>query len=155
MVCPGVSGRWPVVGSDGGPTLIGVRILALLPILTAGLALACALWPAARRIIWPVVGLAAINVVLTPFTSGEWFYQNAEGRSYQEAVARGDFGSFDSLLGQHDPDLFRRMIVIAVCLLAALVALAAVTSRRGSALAGGAVLLAAAATLIQGLLLVT
>ena len=39
----------------------------------------------------------------------------------------GDFGSFDSLLGQHDPHLFRRMVIIAVCLLAALVALAAVT----------------------------
>ncbi|MCB9442551.1 MAG: hypothetical protein H6523_20210 [Mycolicibacterium sp.] len=132
-----------------------MRILALLPMLTAGLALACALWPAARRIIWPVVGLAAINVVLTPFTSGEWFYQHAEDRSYQQAVAQGDFASLDSLLGRHDPHLVGRMVVMAGCLLAALVALAVVKSRRGSALATGAVLLAAVATLIQGFLLVT
>jgi hypothetical protein len=50
-----------------------VRFLALLPVLTAILAAGCALWPPARRVIWPVVALAAINVVLTPLTSGEWF----------------------------------------------------------------------------------
>ena len=109
--------------------LSGVRLLAVLPILTAALAAGCALWPAARRVVWPVVALAAINVVLTPLTSGEWFYQRQEGASYDRAVAGGDFTAFDRQLLQHDPHLQPRMTVIAVALLVCLVVLAVLRAR--------------------------
>jgi len=140
-----------------------VPILVVIPILAAVAAVACVLWPPARRFTWPAVTLAAVNVVLTPFTSGEWFYQHKEDGAYQKAVARGDFTEFHDLLGQHDPRLLPRMIAIAVGLLVVLAvfALLRVRAVRGKpvrpaavAIVGGAVLLAAAATLVQGYLLV-
>ena len=146
-----------------GPTLARVPILVVIPILAAVAAVACVLWPPARRFIWPAVTLAAINVVFTPFTSGEWFYQHKEDAAYQKAVARGDFTELHDLLGRHDPRLLPRMIAIAVGLLLVLVvfALLRVRTARGkpappvtSAIAAGAVLLAAAATLVQGYLLI-
>lgn len=139
-----------------------MRLLALLPILTAALAIWCALVPAARRFIWPVVALAAVNAVLTPLSSGEWFYQQQEYAFYDSAVSRGDFTGFDRLLAQHDPQLQPRMTGLAVGLLVALVVLAVLRVRadRGAgasavagAVAAGAVLLAAAANLAQGVLL--
>lgn len=118
--------------------------------------------PAARRLIWPAVVLAAANVVLTPFTSGEWFYQRKEDALYDQAVARGDFSGFGRLLGGHDPHLLPRMTVLAVALLAALVVVAllraranggASVSRATWAAAAGLVLLAATVSLVQGVLL--
>lgn len=143
------------------PTLSGVQFLAALPVVTAALAAVCVLRPAARRFIGPVVALAAVNVVLTPLTSGEWFYQREEDSSYEQAVTKGDFAAFDRLVGQHDPHLQPRMVAIAVVLLVALAVVAVLHARAGrghrvstttSAVAGGAVLLAAAASAIQGVL---
>lgn len=139
-----------------------MRILAVLPILTAAAAVLCALWVPARRWCWPVVALAAFNVMATPFTSGEWFYQHAEHAAYERAVAKGDFSDFELLVGQHDPHLLPRMVAFAVALLITLVGLAMLQARAGKggrpspALTGiviGAVLLAAVATLVQGGLL--
>lgn len=130
--------------------------------LTAAAAVLCALWPRARRLCWPVVALAALNVIATPFTSGEWFYQHAEDAAYQRAVARGDFTAVELLVGQHDPHLLPRMVAFAVALLITCVGLAMLQARAGKggrpslALSGiviGAVLLAAVATLVQGGLL--
>lgn len=126
------------------------------------MAVAVVLRPAARRLVWPAVALAAANVVLTPFTSGEWFYQRKEDALYDQAVARGDFSGFGRLLGGHDPHLLPRMTVLAVALLAALVVVAllraranggASVSRAAWAAAAGLVLLAATVSLVQGVLL--
>lgn len=146
-----------------GFTLSRVRVLAVLPMLTAVAAMVCALWAPARRFSWLLVALAAVNVIMTPLTSGEWFYQRAEDASYQQSVAKGDFGAFDRLLGQHDPHLQPRMIAMAVVLLIALVGLAVLHgasrgkgAHRPTALARAAivgVLLAATVTLVQGGLL--
>jgi lysylphosphatidylglycerol synthetase-like protein (DUF2156 family) len=144
-----------ILGSQQALNLSSVRLLAVLPILTAALAVAVVLRPAARRLVWPAAVLAAANVVLTPFTSGEWFYQRAEDASYDQAVARGDFGGFDRMMGQHDPHLLPRMTALAVALLAALVVVALLRDRAGPArgIADAAVLLAAAASAVQGVLL--
>lgn len=112
---------------------------------------------------WPVVALAAVNVMVTPLTSGEWFYQRTEDGSYQEAVAKGDFTAFDRLIADHDPHLLPRMIAIAVSLLVPLVGLAVLQGhgRRGERAAAAtrtvitvAVLAAALATVIQAWLLI-
>lgn len=110
-----------------------MRFLAVLPILTALAAVCCVLLPAARRFVWPVVALAAVNVVATPLTSGEWFYQRTEDAAYEQAVARGDFDAFDRLLAGHDPHLQPRMMAMAVGLLVALAAFGVVRvrARRG------------------------
>ena len=118
-----------ILGSLQTLNLSSVRLLALLPILTAAVAVAVVLLPAARRLVWPAVTLAAANVVLTPFTSGEWFYQRKEGALYDQAVARGDFSGFGRLLGGHDPHLLPRMTVLAVALLAGLVVVALLRAR--------------------------
>lgn len=136
---------------------MGVRFLALVPMLTAVLGIACALRPSARRLLWPTLALAAANVVLTPLTSGEWFYQRAEDPAYEQAVARGDFAAYDQLLRGHDPHLHPRMVAMAVALLVSLVVLG-VLRRRGvspavSALAVVAVLGTAGASFVQGLLI--
>ncbi len=144
-----------ILGSLQTLNLSSVRLLAVLPILTAALAVAVVLLPAVRRLVWPAVVLAAANVVLTPFTSGEWFYQRAEDASYARAVADGDFGGFDRLMAGHDPHLLPRMAAMAVALLAALVVVALLRDRAGPArgIAAAAVLLVAAASAIQGVLL--
>lgn len=139
-----------------------MRILAVLPLLTAVLTVWCALWPPPRRFLWPVVGLAAVNVILTPLTSGEWFYQRVEDASYEQAVASGDFAGFDRLLAHHDPHLHPRMVAMAVALLVSFVGLAMLRARPSgvgqtspvlSRAAVGLVLLAAAVTAVQGGLL--
>jgi len=159
------TGRSALTLSRGGRPYSGrVRFFVVIPILAAVAAGVCVLWPPARRFIWPAVTLAAINVVLTPFSSGEWFYQHREDAAYQKAVARGDFTAFRDLLAGHDPRLLPRMIAIAVGLLLVLIMFAVLRVRaaRGrpappatSAIVGGAVLLAAAATLVQGYLLIS
>lgn len=106
-------------------------IIVGLPILIAILAVLCALWSPARRLVWPLLAVAAVNVVLTPFTSGEWFYQRAETPDYQQAVRSGDFTPFRDLLAQHDPHLQNTMIAIAVGLLISVALLAALEFRGG------------------------
>lgn len=139
-----------------------MRILTVLPLLTALLTVWCALWSPPRRFLWPVVGLAAVNVILTPLTSGEWFYQRVEDASYEQAVAGGDFTGFDRLLAHHDPHLNPRMVAMAVALLVSFVGLVMLRVRRSgggqsspilSRVAVGVVLLAAAVSAIQGGLL--
>jgi ABC-type branched-subunit amino acid transport system permease subunit len=52
-----------------------VHFIVVLAPLTAGLAILCAVWPAARqRLVWLVLALAAAVMVLTPLTTdaGEW-----------------------------------------------------------------------------------
>lgn len=135
-----------------------MRALIVLPVLTAVLAIVCALWPPARRFALPVAVLAAINVVLTPVSSGEWFYQIAEHGSYEQAVARGDFTAFDNLLDEHDPRLEILMVGLAVLLMIGLAFLALLQfrSRHGKTpspalwmIAAGATLIPALATLVQ------
>ena len=111
-----------------------MSMLLILPALTAVVTMACAVRPAAGRLMRFGLVLAAINVVLTPFTSGEWFYQHAELSTFQDAVNRGDFTSVEDLMSRHDPFRLRKTIVIAVSLLAALGGLALVQLRasRGS-----------------------
>lgn len=130
-------------------------LAAGLPVLTAALAAVCVLWPAARRLAWVALTLAVFNVVLSPLSSGEWFYQRAEVPDYDQAVARGDFSAYRDLLGRHDPTLQPKMIGVAVALLVALAlwTLLRVRTGRGrpvsalvSAAATGAVLLSALAT---------
>ncbi len=110
-------------------------IVVGLPVLTVLLAAACALVPAARRWVWPLLALAALNVVLSPITSGERFYQSAEIPDYRRAVETGDFTTFRELLGRHDPYLEPKMIAIAVVLMIAVAALALLRHReqRGKA----------------------
>jgi len=61
---------------DGLPTHpLLVHVIVVLTPLTAVLAIACALWPAARRrFIWLLLPFALIVLVLTPITTnaGEW-----------------------------------------------------------------------------------
>lgn len=139
-----------------------MRFLAVLPILTALLAVVCVLRPASGRAVRLAVAVAVGNIMVTPLSSGEWFYQRAEDAAYDRAVAEGDFAAFDRLLAQHDPQLQPRMIALAVVLLVSLVGLAVLQHRRRSGapiapvlshIASGCVLLAAAATLVQGVLL--
>jgi hypothetical protein len=52
-----------------------VHFIVVLAPLTAILAIACAVWPAARqRLVWLVLALSLVTVVLTPLTTdaGEW-----------------------------------------------------------------------------------
>jgi len=52
-----------------------VHFVVVLAPLTALLAIVCALWPAARRrLVWLILGLAAVTTLLTPLTTGagEW-----------------------------------------------------------------------------------
>lgn len=58
-----------------------VHFVVTLALLTAVLAVLCALWPAVRqRLVWLVVVLAGVNLVLTPIAAeaGEWLYQRVE-----------------------------------------------------------------------------
>jgi hypothetical protein len=60
-----------------------VHFIVVLAPLTAGLAIVCAVWPAARqRFVWLVLALAVITAVLTPLTTdaGEWLAKH-RGRS--------------------------------------------------------------------------
>ena len=132
-------------------------ILAGIPALVAVLAAVCAL-RSDRRLIGPVLALAALNVVVTPFTSGEWFYQRAEKAAYRQAVAKGNFNAFKDLLDRHDPHLLPRMIALATVLLFSVILLAVLRFRAGrgkpvptaiSAIVTVTVLAAAAATITQ------
>jgi hypothetical protein len=133
-------------------------IIVGLPMLTVLLAAAVALVPAAHRLVWPLLALAALNVALSPITSGEWFYQRSETPDYRQAVVTGDFTTFRELLGRHDPSLQPKMIAIAVVLMVAVAMLALMRHRehRGKATpavarigAAGLIVLAGFATAVQ------
>ncbi len=110
---------------------------------------------------WLALALAVLNLVLTPLTSGEWFYQRVEESAYRQAVVSGKFTDFDGMLAEHDPTLLRRMLVLGGGLLASLLALAVLHVRGKSAsvvtsvFVAGVVLLPALATLVQVYLLLT
>jgi len=132
-------------------------VTAALPAVTVAFASLCALWPPARRMVWLALALALVNVLLTPFSSGEWFYQHAESTDYRGAIASGDFTGFREVMGRHDPHRLRRMVSLAICLLFAVSLLALVHARasRGrtstvmSAIVVAIVLLVGAATIVQ------
>ena len=120
-------------------------IFTVIPIVTAALAILCAVLPATGRLIWVAVAFAVLNIVLTPLASGEWFYQRAEEQAYDAAVTSGQFTTFDNLIARHDPHRLQRMIAVSVALLAALLMLALVRHRaskssasKGSASKGNA-----------------
>ncbi|MGX9787321.1 DUF2231 domain-containing protein [Mycobacterium sp. MMS18-G62] len=73
-----------------------VHAIVVLAPLVALLAILCALWPAARqRLVWLVLVLAAVNFILTPFTTeaGEWLYDQRKQPSpiLQEHAERGEW----------------------------------------------------------------
>ena len=106
-----------------------VWIFTVIPIVTAALAILCAVLPATGRLIWVALAFAVLNIVLTPLASGEWFYQRAEEQAYDAAVTSGQFTTFDNLIARHDPHRPQRMIAVSVALLAALLMLALVRHR--------------------------
>ena len=74
-----------------------VHFIVVLAPLTAALAIACAVWPAARRrLVWLVVVLALTNAVLTPLTTnaGEWL----EHRTHETALLRAHTELGDTML---------------------------------------------------------
>ena len=93
-----------------------VHFIVVLAPLTAGLAILCAIWPAARqRLVWLVLALASANMVLTPITAeaGEWLYNRVEE---------------SELLEKHE-HLGETMIYFSIALLVAAVLLAFVQHR--------------------------
>jgi hypothetical protein len=121
------------------------HFVVVLGPLTALLAIACALWPAARRrLIWLVLLLSVVTLVLTPLTtsSGGWL--------------AGKVG--DSPAVRTHADLGETLIYLVASLVAALILLTAVHVRqaRGGrvkltlhAVVGVVVIAAAVATIIQ------
>ncbi|MEG8182797.1 hypothetical protein GZH49_30485 [Nocardia terpenica] len=62
-----------------------VHVIVVLAPVTSVLAIAAAVWPAARRhLVWPVLVLAAVVAIMTPITTdaGEWLEKRV-GRSPQ------------------------------------------------------------------------
>lgn len=108
-------------------------LLLMLPALTAVVVtvggIVGALRPAARPLLWSGLALAVLNLALTPFTSGEWWYQRAEVPAYQEAVISADFNALNELTAGHDRSRLHKMIAIAAALLAAMVVLVSVQVR--------------------------
>lgn len=121
-----------------------------LPFIIAVTTVICAVWPAARRFAWLGLVLAVINVVLTPFTSGEWSYQRTETPVFERAVARGDFTPVSDLMRHHDPRRLPEMIALALSLLVALAAMSAVQFRAGR---GGVSPVISSTVAIAGLLI--
>lgn len=133
-------------------------LLLMLPALTAVVVtvggIVGALRPAARPLLWSGLALAVLNLALTPFTSGEWWYQRAEVPAYQEAVISADFNALNELTAEHDRSRLHKMIAIAAALLAAMSLLVSVQVRssrdaisaRTSAAANAAASTAAAVT---------
>jgi hypothetical protein len=96
-----------------------VHALVVLAPLTALLEILCALWPAARRrLVWLVLGFAAVTTALTPVTvnAGGWLYDRERHHSdiLNTHAARAGW-----------------MIYISVAMLAVAVALALVHWREG------------------------
>ena len=78
-----------------------VHFIVVLALLTAALAVLCAVWPAARqRLVWLVLALAVATVGLTPLTtgSGEWLENHVEKSEMLEKHAEmGDTMIYFSL----------------------------------------------------------
>ena len=78
-----------------------VHFIVVLALLTAALAVLCAVWPAARqRLVWLVLALAVATVGLTPLTtdSGEWLQNHVEKSEMLEKHAEmGDTMIYFSL----------------------------------------------------------
>jgi len=95
-----------------------VHFIVVLALMTAGLAVLCAVWPAARqRLVWLVLALAVVTTAMTPLTtgSGEWLeHQLGESEMIAKHAALGD-----------------TMIYFAAALLVAALLLAAVHVRAG------------------------
>ena len=104
-------------------------MLLILPALTAIVAMICALRPTSRRLLWLALAVAAVNVMATPFTSGEWFYQRAETPAFQDAVIKGDFTSFDDMMIRRDPYRLQKTVAVALGLFGSLCLLALVRLR--------------------------
>ncbi len=104
-------------------------MLLILPALTAIVAMICAVRPASRRLLWFALAVAAVNIMATPFTSGEWFYQRAETPAFQEAVTKGDFTSFDDMMSRRDPHRLQKTVAVALGLFGSLCLLALVRFR--------------------------
>ena len=104
-------------------------MMLALPVLTAVLAIVCGLRPGARKLLWFALGVAALTVVLTPLTSGEWFYQRAEEPVFADAVARADYSALENLRNRHDPQRLHKMIALAATLLTAVSSLAVARHR--------------------------
>ena len=104
-------------------------MLLILPALTAVVAMICALRPTSRRLLWLALAVAAVNVMATPFTSGEWFYQRAETPAFQDAVIKGDFTSFDDMMIRRDPYRLQKTVAVALGLFGSLCLLALVRFR--------------------------
>ena len=71
-----------------------VHFIVVLALLTAVLAILCAVWPAAReRLVWLVLALAVATTAMTPLTteSGEWLeHQIGESELIEKHAALGD-----------------------------------------------------------------
>ena len=104
-------------------------MLLILPALTAIVAMICALRPTSRRLLWLALAVAAVNVMATPSTSGEWFYQRAETPAFQDAVIKGDFTSFDDMMIRRDPYRLQKTVAVALGLFGSLCLLALVRFR--------------------------
>lgn len=78
-----------------------VHFVVVLALLTAVLAVLCAIWPAAReRLVWLVLALALVTTGATPLTteSGEWLEHHIDKSSLVEEHAElGDTMIFFSL----------------------------------------------------------
>ena len=78
-----------------------VHFVVVLSLLTAVLAVLCAVWPAARqRLVWLVLGLALVTMGATPLTteSGEWLEHHIDKSPLVEEHAElGDTMVFFSL----------------------------------------------------------
>jgi ABC-type branched-subunit amino acid transport system permease subunit len=73
-----------------------VHAIVVLAPLVALLSILCAFWPAVRRrLVWLVLALAAVNLLLTPFTTdaGEWLYDQRKQHSpiLREHAERGEW----------------------------------------------------------------
>lgn len=117
-----------------------VHFVVVLALLTAVLAVLCAVWPAARqRLVWLVLALAVVTTGLTPLTtdSGEWLEHNLEK---------------SELIEQH-AEMGDTMIYFSLALLVAAVLLVVAHRRALSTALSGAiavfVIAAAVATSVQ------
>ena len=133
-------------------------MLALIPALVAVLALVWAFWAPARRYLWQMLAVAAVNIALTPLTSGVWFFHRAEKTTYAEGLNTRDFTAYQNLVSQHDPGLAGRMAWIAVFLFLGLLFMTLLQLRVNKGdmpsvptglIALGTVVVPAVATLIQ------
>lgn len=142
-----------------------MRFLALIPALVAVLALIWTFWAPARRYIWQILAVAAVNIALNPWTSGVWFFHRAEKSTYAEGLKNNnDFTAYRKVVSAFDPSQAGRMAWIAVFLFLSLGFMAILQIRANHAdqaskptriIATGLIVLAAVMTLIQAFAIVS